>query len=173
MEDILKTEPRLYSISETAFKYIQQIAVRQGYLKPRLAKSRGLSEFLEDLAYASFIDTRPLNIVDRHNMEINIHRAPRWTSYIVRKARMITITEDAIKNYILIAYKFGIIKDPPYAVGGPSITKPVSVVGYVLEGIGLKWLTAEKLPVKDIYNERPNIESMEKQEQLININKKI
>lgn len=168
----MKVESKLYQISETAYRNLYLTAMRQGYVKSGLSKARGMSQFIIDMSLCTYYDTRPSNVVDRHNQEIAMNRAPKWTSYIIRKARMLTLSQEVIDNYIVIAYQFGIMHDPPYAVGGPSILQPVSIVGYVLEGIGLKWLTPEKLPVCGLNNVRQDTitERVEKQKEPISNN---
>lgn len=146
----MNNEPRIYSISETAYKYLQRMCLYQGYISPGLTRNRGMSLFLNDLSHSTFTDTRPSDITYRHNVEIKNGRAPLWSSYSRRKNRMLKLTDESIQNYITIAYTFGIIKDPPYIVGGPSLQNPYAIVGYVLEGIGLKWLTPDQLPVKGL-----------------------
>lgn len=139
---------RIYYISDKAYQKLVQFSVRQGYKKLETERAYGMSEFLEDLAYYDFIDTRPQSIIERHNQEIAHDRAPTWTSYGNRRPRMLYLPAPAIQRYITQAYIFGIIREVPYVKGGPSVVQPISVVAYVLEGIGLEWITPIRFPIK-------------------------
>ena len=141
-------QTRLYYISDTAYQHLIMLATRQGYKKLNTERAVGISEFLSDLAYYDFSDTRPYQIVERHKQEIENNRAPTWTSYSVRRTRMLYITLPSIQRYVQLALKVGIIRREPYLYGNVSITKPVSIVGYVIEAIGLKWLTPNSYPLK-------------------------
>lgn len=143
-----KAPSRLYYISDTAYAYLTQLAVRQGYKKNTTERAVGMSEFLDDLAYRKFTDTRPPNVRSRHDEEIKHNRAPIWLSYVTRRQRMLYLPRPAIARYMHLAEEVGITREEPYIVGGPSVTRPISVVGYVLEGIGLKWITPESWPMK-------------------------
>ncbi len=139
---------QLYYVSDKAYNHLAYIAMCQGYIKTGAIRQKGMSEFLDDLAYMSFTDTRPLIIKERHQQELEVGRAPRWSSYNVRRTRSIRLPDPAIERYMKLALQVGIIKKDPWLVAGPSRTRPTSVLGFVFEGLGLGWITPVKLPIK-------------------------
>lgn len=144
----------LYFISDRAYDILTQYGQRQGYIKlPTNTKeaanrANGMSAFLEALPYTSFEDTRPQLVRQRHQEEIKHNRAPSWTGYYSRRQRQITLTEQAMEKYIMIAISLNIITPEPYAVGGPSRLTFIPTISLVLEAIGLKWLTPVSFPLK-------------------------
>lgn len=141
---------KLYYISDTAYNKLVIQATIQRYIKQGSLKKRGMSEFLNDLCYMTFKDTRPLHIKQNHEILKSMHRAPIWTLYPVRRTRALYLEEPTILRYMQLALQVGIIEEEPWTIGGPSRTKPVSVLGYVFEGIGLGWITPTQWPIKRI-----------------------
>lgn len=141
---------KLYYISDKAYDKLVVFAIQQRYVKPAALKKRGMSEFLNDLCYMKFEDTRPDNVKQNHQIMINAHRAPIWTLYPVRRTRALYLSQPTINRYMKLALQVGIIKEEPWTIGGPSRTNPVSVISYVFEGLGLGWITPEKWPIKRI-----------------------
>ena len=139
---------KLYYISDKAYHMLTSTATQQRYIKYGAIKKKGLSEFLTDLCYMKFTDTRPAEIIRRHDIMIANGRAPIWTSYPVRRTRALALPKPTIERYMRVALQVGIIKEEPYIVGGPSKLRPTSVVGYVLEGLGLGWITPNRFPIK-------------------------
>lgn len=142
------SEYQQYYISDKAYRNLVTMAQRQKYVKELTQRHKGMSEFVADLAYYEFKDTRPPNVIERHKQQIAFNRAPIWTEFAVRRVRRLFIPHPAELRYLKIARQVGIIRDEPWAIGGPSILKPIPIISYVLEGIGLGWITPTRLPVK-------------------------
>jgi hypothetical protein len=138
----------LYYLSDDAFATISRMAEQQGFVAQGAIHKRGLSNFINKLSEQEFDDTRPKNVISRHIQEIQTGRAPTWKSYQQRKTRTLQITDKARANFYKIAIQVGIIKaNEPWIVGGPDRYNLVSITSYVLEGIGLRWVTPKRLPL--------------------------
>jgi hypothetical protein len=142
----------LYYISDYSYHQLVTIAEQQGYIRRGGQRYRGISNFFNDLSKCDFSDTRPSQVIKRHAYEIKVGRAPLWMSHYIRRTRSLTLSKEAKQNYIHLAGKVGIIKDEPFIYGGPVRTSFCSIIGYVLESIGLKWITPAKLPIKTTGN---------------------
>lgn len=141
----MKNPVRAYYISDVAYDRLTMFAQKARYVKFGASRAKGMSEFLSDLALKPLEDTRPPFTKERHAQEVAYGHAPTWLQYHTRRARLLSLTEDAVARYFKVGYQVGIIKAEPYAIGGPDRRTPYPTVAYVLEGIGLKWLT----PVND------------------------
>lgn len=138
-----------FYVSDKAYDTLIALAKQQNYVQRSLIRPRGLSEFLEALSNYRMQDTRPDSEVERHLFEISTHHAPIWASYYLRRARALTLYRQSTANYIHIALQMGIIREEaPWTIGGPNRLNPTSVIGYVLESIGLGWITPVTLPNK-------------------------
>lgn len=143
-----KTPVHSYYLSERAYNSLIVMAQHQRYLPFGTRRAKGLSEFLNDLSSFSLEDTRPPLVLRRHREEERRNRAPTWVHTRLRRSRPLKLTDAAIENYVGCAYVFGIIRNDPFAIGGPRRTTPYPTVAFVLEAIGLKWLTPVDLPNK-------------------------
>jgi hypothetical protein len=135
-----------YYMSERAYGHLVFMAQKQGYIPWGAERAKGLSEFLNDLAHYALEDTRPELVRMRHEEEISHNRAPSWHHTRLRRARLLKLDENAIEKYFESALIFGILREEPFAVGGPQRNTPYPAIAYVLEGIGLEWLTPVDLP---------------------------
>jgi hypothetical protein len=144
----MNPEPRLYYISDTAYNRLITLAQQARYVPYGSNKVIGLSAFLNDLASCPFRDTRPPLVKQRHEQEIALNHAPTWTSVKFRRTRTLKLTDDAIARYYLMSHRVGITRKEPYVRGEPSRISPYPAIGFVLEGIGLQWLTPTELPDK-------------------------
>jgi hypothetical protein len=142
----LPTIARTYYISDTAYFRLVNAAQRYRYVQFGSKRVKGLSEFLNDLAKIPMEDTRPPIVRERHVEEIRNNRAPTWMNTRLRRQRLLTLTEDSIQRYFLVAYQVGIVRADPYPVGGPDRSTPYPSVALVLEAIGLGWLTPIEYP---------------------------
>lgn len=122
------------------------MAQRHKFVRFGSARVKGLSDFLNQLATIPLLDTRPDLVKMRHQEEIRNNRAPTWLHVRVRRSRLLKLNDDAIARYYLAAFQFGITRAQPYAVGGPDMRTPYPSVAFVLEAIGLGWLTPEEFP---------------------------
>lgn len=138
---------RSYLITDAAYGRLITMAQQRRYVKYGSERVKGLSEFLTALSAVEFIDNRPDYIKEMHTQEIKFGRAPTWFRTRDRRPRRLTLTEDAIERYVMIALRAGIIKDEPYIIGGPLRRTPYPVVANVLEVIGLQWLLPDNLPL--------------------------
>ena len=144
---------RSYLITDAAYGRLITMAQQRRFVKYGSERVKGLSEFLTELSKVEFIDNRPIYVKEMHEQEIKFGRAPTWFRTRDRRPRRLTLTEDAIERYVMIALRAGIIKDEPYAVGGPQRLTPYPTVSNVLEVIGLQWLLPDSLPLGLTANE--------------------
>ena len=142
----MKSEPRAYYLSNNAYDRLVGMAQKRQYVKWGTNKAKGLSSFLNDLAQIELEDTRPASVRERHEQEMKYNRAPTWLQIRIRRARLLTLTEDALARYWKVAFEVGICKAGGYAVGGPTMRSPVPSVAYVIEAIALGWLTPVEWP---------------------------
>lgn len=137
-----------YYLSDKAYNHLIHLAQIKKYVSFGSARVKGLSTFLNELATFELLDTRPDNVKKRHEEQEALGRAPTWLHHRQRRARSLSLTDDAIQRYFKVAFEVGIIQNEPFIVGGPSRLTPIPSVAYVLEGIGLEWLTPKDLPTK-------------------------
>lgn len=146
-EDTMPAHVHTYYISDKAYNALTGMGQRRRFIPFGTARVKGLSEFLSLLARSSFEDTRPPNVKLRHQEEMAHNRAPNWAHSRQRRARPLTLTDDAIARYWNIAFLVGITRAEGFAIGGPPTNIPYPSVAYVLEAIGLGWLTPDTLPL--------------------------
>lgn len=137
----------LYYISEPAYLHLIDLAIKHNYVAKNYVRTHGLSRFLNILSAQTFTDTRPLHVVERHDMEIAYLRAPSWTNFEPRIPRNLKLLEVTQERYVELAFKVGIIENNPWTIGGPRRIYLPSIIGCVLEGIGLGWITPKEIPV--------------------------
>lgn len=139
-------DARAYYLTDNGYGKLVHMAQRARYVEFGASRVRGMSDFLNELCTTEFDDTRPELVRQRHEEEIAHGRAPTWMQNRNRRSRLLTLTDDAIARYFLVAYQVGIIRREPYAIGGPSRRTELPAVSLVLEAIGLGWITPADLP---------------------------
>lgn len=142
----MKTPSRIYYVSDYAYSRLLTMAQQGRFVSYGASKARGMSRFIDTLSYIPMDDTRPDLVRRRHEEEIRNNRAPTWLHIKIRRARLLTITDDTIARLLLVAHQVGIIGDKPFAVGGPKRNIPYPIVALVIEAIGLGWITPEYIP---------------------------
>lgn len=146
----------VFYISDRAYNHLVHLAQTKHYVKWGTKRAKGLSNFLNDLALdnfslsnkSRFIDTRPPLVKQRHEEEIRLDRAPSWLHTRTRRAHNLILSEDTINKYMHVALQMGIAREEPYTIGNRSTLSPQPNVSLVLEGIGLTWITPDRLPDK-------------------------
>lgn len=144
----MRADPRLFYLSDGAYDYLITKAQHNGWLPWGTKRVKGISPFLCKLATYEMEDTRPDLVRQRHEEEIQHNHAPTWLHNKMRRSRMLMLTDDAVARYLLIAHIMGIIKNEPWATGGPDMRTPYPTVSLVLEAIGLRWITPVAWPSK-------------------------
>lgn len=142
----MAAENRIYYLTEKSYAALIGMSQKCGYVKFGAQRAKGLSPFLIDLAQMPMDDTRPPLVKQRHDEEIKYNRAPTWMNSRLRRARMLSLNNDAIARYLLIAHKMGIIRTEPWIIGGPDRKTPYPTIAIVLEAIGLGWITPREFP---------------------------
>jgi hypothetical protein len=135
-----------YYLSDYSYSRLIGMAQRHKYIPFGSERAKGLSQFFIDLSVMPFEDTRPPLVKDRHREEEKHGSAPTWLHIRTRRARLLTLTDDAIARYFLVAYQVGIIRTEPFIKGGPDRRTPYPSVALVLEAIGLGWITPTEFP---------------------------
>ena len=138
-------------LSDEAYNHITYLARIQDYT---YASNYGLGKFINDLSTCRFSDTRPSHIKESDEIMIAAGKKPYWYKYGGNAdadpdnenrdsgrgyPRFINISQQAIENYMAIAYQFNIIR---------KVIMPNALTAAVLEAIGLKWLMPDMLPVR-------------------------
>lgn len=135
----------LYAISDIAYNHLVRLATDTGFVKSGAVHKIGISRFTERLSYRRMIDTRPRSIKGADRELLRIGRVPVWKRHYQRWARTLNLSEEAIERYCRIAIEHRIVIGRGYK-GGPNWKSATSIVGAVLEAIGLGWLTPTSLP---------------------------
>jgi hypothetical protein len=138
---------RALYISDYAYAKLITLAQRQRYVPYGSSRVKGIGEFLEDIAHKEFVDTRPPLVRERHEQELRYNRAPVWLHNRRRRSRLIKLSDGAVARLFKIAFLVGIIREEPFIIGGPSRTNPLPSVAYVVESIGLGWITPDVYPI--------------------------
>jgi hypothetical protein len=143
----MRPKARAYYITDLAFGKLVGLAQRHRYVRFGTERAKGLSEFLNDLSHFDMEDTRPQIVKERHEQEIRLNRSPTWLYVYNRRARLLSLTDEALQKYVEVALQVGIIKKDPYPIGGPDRRTPYPTVSLVIEGIGLGWITPVTIPI--------------------------
>lgn len=145
-----------FFISQTAYTNLRTMSRKHFYSHDKGEHQRGLSQFIRALANPDihWIDTRPQDIqdIDYVRLTHNPPLLPLWTTPDDRdddgrKHRGIYINDNSLTTLYRLALSRAIIK--PTTIN-PKKTEPlrkVPVVGYLLEVIGLGYLTPNNIPI--------------------------
>lgn len=125
-------------LSPTAKRGLRLQAFRLGYVTSLSHRNfRGLSSYIDAIATCEFEDTRPSDVRELHQAMLSSNYFPYWSAEEYRPQ-----TRLKLRDFTLVKlYAFGITNDiinPRRVVVNPPV---VSVIGYVLEAIGISWLT--------------------------------
>jgi hypothetical protein len=124
------------------------MADEQGFTKLKYKSHRGLSEFLVKVSYSEFTDTRPSNIINWHNKLLTEHRRPQWSEGLSPKLpRYLTLTDEAIYNYVETALRLRIHILRRLVRGGQPNRSAIAICGMALEALGAKWITPIEVPL--------------------------
>lgn len=125
-------------LSPTAKSGLRLQAFRLGYVTSLNHRNyRGLSAYIDALATCNFEDTRPDDVRELHEAMLASNYFPFWSAEEYRPQTRLHLYNTTIAKL----YAFGITNDiinPRRVVMNPPA---VSVIGYVLEAIGINWLT--------------------------------
>lgn len=137
-----------YYISESSYFQLLRMADEQGFTKLKYKSHKGLSEFLVKLSYSDFVDTRPDNIKEWHSQLLTEHRRPRWTEGLAPKLpRFLTLTDEAIYNYVEVALRLRIHLLRRLVRGGQPNRSAIAICGMALEALGARWITPVEVPL--------------------------
>jgi hypothetical protein len=119
----------------------------RGHLYRTERHTQGMSTFLTILSTATFGDTRPDYVRERHRMELESRTTPSWRLHRGefagrRPPRYVDIFESAADRYVKLAYIFGITGI--FRRSAPRVSSKPSTVSAVLEAIGCQLLTPEE-----------------------------
>lgn len=129
----------LYFISDEAYEYLYDMAVANDYARHGAGRKAWISTFINDLSLAKFKDNRPQDVRDTDDARIQSFHVPFWNLEHVRKGRELTLKQDAVTRYCLIAAQHKIHIGRAYK-GGPLWNSPIAITSAVLEAIGIDWL---------------------------------
>lgn len=123
------------------------MGIDSGYINSKSINAVGLSAFLEDLSFMSFVDSRPDSVKEKHRSDLAREVYPKWKYQLERsEVRCLTLTEETDANYIEIAVQVGILIDRKIANPGRAVKSIESIVSQVIEAIGIGWITTDTLP---------------------------
>lgn len=145
-----KRPTHLFYVSDYAYDKLVLKAIEQLYVAKDARRASGMSRFIEDISKVSVRDTRPEHIKRRHTEEIRTGHAPKWMTYHERRTRLLQMTPETLERYYVMAHVIGILRDDPWPIGGPNRQNPVAVTSYVLESLGLGWITPERWPLNTL-----------------------
>lgn len=136
---------QIIHLSPTAKEGLKYQAFLLGYVRSMQNKNyNGLSGYINAIASCELQDTRPDDIREYHSyMDV-----PNWSCEEYRPQNKFRLSPRAI----LKLYEFGLehdITDPRRLQEKPPA---VTVIGYVLEAIGIEWLTPINPPRKPNIN---------------------
>ena len=131
-------------LSDYSYNRLISLAQRNRWLPYEVKRAHGLSAFLNALSHFPLVDTRPENIRRRHDEEIKMNHAPTWSYVSQRRSRLLTLNEETIALLFRVAFQVGIIRAEPWAVGGPRRNSPIPSIAFVIEAIGLGWISPKE-----------------------------
>jgi len=138
----------IYYISDSAYEKLLQLASDQGFTKFHYKSHRGLSDFLNKLSYSEFIDTRSEFIKERHSKLLKEHRRPQWAHGLSPKLpRCLTLTDEAIYNYVETALRLKIHLLRRLVRGGQPNRSAVAICGLALEALGAGFIHPVQVPI--------------------------
>ncbi len=134
-----------YYLSDVAYDYLSKMAVEQNYVAEGVLHRVGISQFVERLSYRKYIDTRPDDIKLLDERLLASKRIPMWNTEEYRTSRTFRLSEGALTRFAITALSHRMTLGPAYKCG-PYWKSLPSIAAWVLEAIGVEWLTPTEWP---------------------------
>jgi len=134
-------------ISPTARAGLMHQAFVLGYLSsPKAKNARGVSAYINAIGVGDFEDTRPIHIKEYHEQEL----VANWSCEEYRPQTRLRLAPLVILNMYKYGLEHGIVNPRVVSEQPPAS----SILGYMLEAIGIEWLTPINPPKKVSLHER-------------------